>query len=195
MKLVLFGIPVSIERSAWMTVLLLVLGSAGSGVLAGLEAAVLGGVVLFSALVHELGHAWVARGMGLPGVAITLNALGGITQHANPASPARHIAIASAGPAFGIALGLAAFIVGALGRDAVGAVPLGRQTLWYLVQVNLLWSLLNLLPLGPLDGRVILDNARLLRRSSGSAAATRAVAAIAVCAAAALAVLLTSWWG
>ena len=103
-----------------------------------------------SVLVHELGHAVVARTTGAAPV-ITLAGLGGLTSYVPPApvSRGRSVAISVAGPAVGIVIGLALVAV-----DMAVDV---RSDLWSSVLslgifITLAWSLLNLLPLLPLDG-------------------------------------------
>jgi Zn-dependent protease len=103
-----------------------------------------------SVLVHELGHAVVARTTGAAPV-ITLAGLGGLTSYVPPApvSRARSIAISVAGPAVGIGIGLALLAV-----DVAVDV---RSDLWSSVLsigifITLAWSVLNLLPILPLDG-------------------------------------------
>ena len=104
----------------------------------------------FSVLVHELGHAVVARTTGAEPV-ITLAGLGGLTSYVPPApvSRARSVAISVAGPAVGIVIGLVLVAV-----DVAVDV---RSDLWSSVLtlgifITLAWSVLNLLPILPLDG-------------------------------------------
>ncbi|HET9945875.1 MAG TPA: M50 family metallopeptidase [Actinomycetes bacterium] len=103
-----------------------------------------------SVLVHELGHAVVARTTGASPV-ITLAGLGGLTSYVPPApvSRARSIAISVAGPAVGIVIGLVLVAV----EVAVDV----RSNLWSSVlslgiYITFFWSVLNLLPILPLDG-------------------------------------------
>ena len=101
-------------------------------------------------LVHELGHAFVARTTGAEPV-ITLAGLGGLTSYVppNPVSRARSVAISVAGPAVGIVIGGALY--------AVAAATDIQSDLWSTVlrlaiYITLFWSVLNLLPILPLDG-------------------------------------------
>lgn len=119
--------------------------------------------VAVSILVHELGHALVAKGYGwLP--RIVLYGMGGLAIY----SPTRQtrksrILIDVAGPGAGFVLGglvLAAVVltghtVTLFGLD-IGSGPhlAGRLGLFveFMLVVNFFWGLLNLLPIQPLDG-------------------------------------------
>jgi Zn-dependent protease len=104
-------------------------------------------------LVHELGHAVLARAAGAR-PQIALAGFGGVTTYVppRPLSRGRSLGISLAGPLVGLALGIALVIV----RDAFagGLDPLGwpyiaiRLGIWTCIA----WSLLNLLPVLPLDG-------------------------------------------
>jgi Zn-dependent protease len=111
------------------------------------------GVVAVSVIAHELGHAVVARRFGAE-VDMTLYALGGFTRWATtrPMSPWRRVLVAAAGSSVGFALG---GIVFARVADN-GAVPTEPRVLNFALesfwQVNVLWGVLNWLPIRPLDG-------------------------------------------
>jgi Zn-dependent protease len=107
-------------------------------------------VVPVAILVHELGHAVVARTTGAQPV-ITLAALGGLTSFLppRPISRARSIAISVAGPAVGIVIGgvLLAY-AWTVGVES----ELWSSVLETTIFTTLGWSVLNLLPILPLDG-------------------------------------------
>ena len=116
-------------------------------------------IILFvSILVHELGHAVAARVFGYP-AHILLYHFGGLAYY----QPHRHtsgreVVIALAGPAAGLALYGLTWVVTVYGlpllpppaaeRTGLVAEFVVRQMVW----VNLYWSLVNLLPVLPLDG-------------------------------------------
>jgi Zn-dependent protease len=112
-------------------------------------------VVFVSVLFHELGHAIVARRAGYRPW-IELHGMGGLTHlERTERTPAptwtTDLAIAVAGPLFGLALGGAVWAAtrafpGFAERDAVR--NLVRDLLW----ANIGWSVLNLLPMLPWDG-------------------------------------------
>jgi Zn-dependent protease len=145
-----FGIPVHIDLS-----FVLVMGFIGwLGPVRTLRDIVIWLVVAaLAVLVHELGHAVVARSTGARPV-IALTGFGGVTFYSSPheLSRGRSLAISVAGPFTGLAVGAllwgAERTVGAdLDRSSVAALALG-----YGLFTTIAWSVLNLLPVLPLDG-------------------------------------------
>ncbi len=110
-------------------------------------------IVSVSILVHELGHAVVSRVFGYQPT-IHLVGLGGLTNpNANETIPwHRDVLLTLAGPLSGLTLGLLAGAVG-LGLKKSGVAP-GPVTyvLFGLFAANLVWAVLNLLPVTSLDG-------------------------------------------
>jgi Zn-dependent protease len=106
-------------------------------------------MVSLSILVHELGHALVSRAFGYR-PSIQLVGLGGLTNpNANETIPwHRDVLLTLAGPLSGLALGLTA---GAIGL-AVGSGGPVHYVLMGLFASNLVWTVLNLLPVTSLDG-------------------------------------------
>ena len=104
-------------------------------------------VAILSIVAHELGHAIAAKRLGREDIHIVLHGLGGMTYFGESfPRRAERIAIALAGPAVGVFLGLILLSTGVRGQyfnDALFA--------------TLGWSALNLLPIRPLDGSAILD--------------------------------------
>lgn len=109
------------------------------------------GILFVSILVHELGHALVARSFGSE-VAIELNLIGGLTSWSDPGTdigPGRRALIAAAGSATGLAFGGIIW----LATSPFGPFPpLWAFVVEFLVLVNVFWGLLNWLPIRPLDG-------------------------------------------
>lgn len=166
-------IPVRVHPLFWVIMLIL------SGQIDQKNAA---GAVIFvacafvSVLVHELGHGLSSRASGSEPLGIVLYAMGGYCQvQIDRLRAWQKVLVLLAGPGAGfllLALTLAFFHarygvepVGILtaslgiGRPGVGTVlALGRldprvfETFIYLVEINLWWGLLNLLPIWPLDG-------------------------------------------
>jgi stage IV sporulation protein FB len=144
----LFGIPVRIHPSVLIVVLLL---GWVSGFTRVSLMSIWVGAVLLSLIVHELGHALTARSMGSE-ASIELNGLGGLTRWTAPAegmTPGRNALVAAAGSASGFALAGVVWV----GREFLGPFSgLGEQTVRILLYVNVVWGLLNWLPVRPLDG-------------------------------------------
>ncbi len=108
-------------------------------------------IIFVSVLFHEFGHALTARGFGQK-PRIELVALGGLTYHDGQSLPFwKQFLIVLDGPLFGFLL----YIGGSL---AVPMVPpgLGQNFLLVFAEVNLIWTLVNLLPVLPLDGGQLL---------------------------------------
>ena len=148
----LFGVPVTIRPS--FLVMVAVLGLFGRTEPARVAAWV--GVVFFSVLIHELGHALTARSMGAV-VAVELNGLGGLTRWgglAGGVGPGKRALVAAAGSAVGVAFGGLVWLV----ASRLGPFdPFPAYVINTLIWVNLFWGLLNWLPIRPLDGGHLLE--------------------------------------
>jgi Zn-dependent protease len=164
----LLGIPVRVHPMFWLvSVLLSVNATEGNPRLILIWVA----TVFVSILVHEMGHALAIRWYGWRPW-ITLYGMGGLASH-QPTyyRPQTQIVISLAGPGAGFLL--AAVVLAAL--HALGhsvTLSFSPTTLvawqieggfdprqfytWYgvysLLQVNIFWGLINLLPIWPLDG-------------------------------------------
>lgn len=117
------------------------------------------GALLFfaSLLVHEIGHALVARdeGIGVRGISLWL--LGGVAKlESSPTTPGSEFRIAVVGP-------LASAACGALLLSAAYVIPDGGtlglvgNLCFYLGKLNLLLAAFNILPAAPLDGGTVLS--------------------------------------
>ena len=117
-----------------------------------------------SVLLHELGHAVVARRLGVGVSVIELHFFGGAAQLTSvPRSARDEIAIAAAGPGVSLALAVLGF----------GLAALSGLSLFALVgSINLGLAIFNLIPAFPSDGGRILRAA--LARRMGLLAATEA---------------------
>ena len=108
-------------------------------------------VVFFSILLHELGHAVVARIYQLDPV-IQLHWMGGMTipTRFRRIKPWQDILLSVAGPLVGLLLGGLLFVT-ALFLPA-STPNILYEILYQLLWVNIGWSVLNLIPMLPLDG-------------------------------------------
>jgi stage IV sporulation protein FB len=114
--------------------------------------------LFLSILVHEMGHALMARRFGWPIIEVCLHMFGGYCQY-DPwrgYTPVRGIQVSLAGPGAGFLLyGLIqlALLAGDQTGHAEEDLPVNvRHAIFYLEQINLFWGLINLLPVLPLDG-------------------------------------------
>lgn len=128
-------------------------------------------VLLFGiVLLHELGHAMMARQFGVETRAITLLPIGGVAQmDAMPARPAHELLVALAGPAVNMAL-VTALLPLALALSGPEALVTGDGLLPRLLWANVGLALFNLLPAFPMDGGRVLRS--LLTMRSGVLDAT-----------------------
>jgi len=182
----LLGFPVRIHPLFWLVTLLL-----GQAFWSPPEMALLWVAgVLVCILLHELGHAAVLRAYGFRPW-IVLHGFGGLTIHgpgdamARRPGPWGQILISAAGPAAGFLLA-AGIVAGGLAIDRgahrflvlwcgpasflrvvpqviwLGQSPMAVVFVNILLEVSVLWGLLNLLPIFPLDGGQIAQQIFLL---------------------------------
>lgn len=123
-------------------------------------AAIVTGVLFFVALLlHELAHSLLAKARGLRVRAITLFALGGVSQIESEASDAKsEFWIAIVGPLTSVAIGLVCLGIARLTGWLPGtepAVPALAVLLW-LGYINIMLAAFNMIPGYPLDGGRVL---------------------------------------
>jgi Zn-dependent protease len=190
------GIRIGASPS-WFIVLFLVIyflagyfqDTLGGSQTEGFVVAVCSAVLFFGSLIlHELGHALVARRGGIEIEGIDLWLLGGLARfRQDTRSPGQEFAVAAAGPAVSILLALlfAGVSVALAGPDDALDVALLRNgvdvsaplaLVVFLAEMNLWLFLFNLLPAFPLDGgriaralvwRITGDRNRATRVSAG----------------------------
>lgn len=154
----LLGIPVRVHPLFWLVCLLLGGDRDVGGALRWL------GVVFVSILVHEMGHALVARSYGA-NPWITLYSFGGLASYRGARTDTKSsIAITLAGPMAGFLFAgvIVAIIVATRHQIQFFDLLIGRgdpfenfnvrQIVSQLLFVNIFWGLVNLLPVFPLDG-------------------------------------------
>lgn len=167
------GIPISVDAS-WLVILALVTFSMAEGFpplmaqfygegapalspvtywLMGLVTA----LAFFACVVlHELGHATVARARGMPIRGITLFLFGGVAELGDePPTAATEFLMAVAGPLVSLVLGIGFGTLAAVGH-AQGWPPAVVLVLGALAGVNLVVLVFNLIPAFPLDGGRVL---------------------------------------
>ena len=121
-----------------------------------------------SILLHELGHAVVARRQGLRTRSITLFVFGGVAQlEKDPRDGRAEFWMAAAGPVASLALAGLFYAVASLPFLGASAAAVAK----YLALINLMLALFNLVPAFPMDGGRLLRGA--LWGPLGKARATR----------------------
>ncbi len=167
--LVLFGIPIRFGPTILIVVVLAMANVGAPALAAGLVAVFVGSV-----LVHELGHAVAFRRYGCS-PSIVLHGFGGMTmsQNAEHLTDRQHITVSLAGPITQfVLLGIPSFTAWWLLRPTGDAGWL----LDLMVLVNVGWSLVNLLPLYPLDGGQVLYRSLTVRSPQHAWRTTKIVA-------------------
>ena len=142
-------IPIAIHSGFWLVAA--IIGFLNSGSFLGTILWI--GIIFVSVLVHELGHAVTALSFGLK-PRIEFIAFGGLTYHRGDKLPLwKQFFIVLNGPLFGFGLFAIAFL---LLKFSVFTTPLVQDVIRGFYWVNLLWTILNLVPVMPLDGGQLL---------------------------------------
>jgi stage IV sporulation protein FB len=161
---VLAGVPV---RVLWTFFIVSVL----MGSFFGTDLVIIGlFVVVFfvSILLHELGHAFAYAVFGVRSE-IVLHGFGGLT-FGRSLNPGKNLLVSLAGPVAGLTIGIPLLLAEPSIARAV-ANPTVVTVIDMLILVNVLWALLNLLPILPLDGGNALNSflGLILRRDTTQA--------------------------
>jgi Zn-dependent protease len=157
----LLGIPISVDAS-WLIILALLtwtLIDFFRGEVTDLPVATywtmgLGAALAFFTCIvlHELGHALVARAVGIPIRGITLFLFGGVAEMEDePLSATSEFLMAVAGPAVSAVLAAIFWLLSGLTEAPSVILPLQ-----YLARINLVVLIFNLVPAFPLDGGRVL---------------------------------------
>jgi Zn-dependent protease len=130
-----------------------------SGLADAVAGALTAGGLLVGVLLHELGHALVARRKNLVVDGITLSWMGGITRiEGDTGSPWTELLVAGIGPVVSAAVGgLLLLIRLAIGPSGSGDLVIAA--LDWLGWINLVLAAFNILPASPLDGGRVLHAA------------------------------------
>lgn len=155
----LAGIGVYLHWSFWLLPAWILM-SAGGG-LAGAVGLVLFVFAIFGCVVlHELGHALMARHYGIGTRDITLYPIGGVASlERMPRRPSQELAIALAGPAVNVVIAGVLFgilLVAGIGTQGLVFNVAGGSILLNLLAVNVALVVFNMLPAFPMDGGRVL---------------------------------------
>tara|TARA_E500000075_G_C6976571_1_gene313963 strand:- start:1072 stop:1710 length:639 start_codon:yes stop_codon:yes gene_type:complete len=146
----ILGIPVRVEPWFWITMAFI-----GGGLHAANSTDILLVLVFvfagfLSIMIHELGHALTIRKYGLP-AAITLQAFGGYASFpAGKLDRKQSFVVTAAGPALQFVFGVLLIVLAPSISIPEGSLflPFLRDLIW----VSIAWSILNCLPVYPMDG-------------------------------------------
>lgn len=159
LRFTIFGFHVTVEFWFWITCLLLAGGlrpESYESVSSLAEMGIWTIVAFFSVLAHELGHASMGRRFGAD-PEIVLHGFGGVAvMHGSRFNRRQYLLMVAAGPAASLTLGILAHLaliyLPIASRDVV-------DTLYVLRGINYFWTFINLLPIQPLDGGLLLRTA------------------------------------
>jgi len=142
-----YGIPVGVHATFLFIALI------GSTSYRGVDIALWTAAAFLSILLHEMGHALVARLFGASGVNVTLYGLGGVTNysHSSKLSNGRSFVISAAGSAAGIVAGGTLLLLVRSG-SLTGVSHEASVFIDSFIFTALVWGVLNWIPIIPLDG-------------------------------------------
>ena len=114
-------------------------------------------------IMHEYGHALMARRFGIPTRDIILSPIGGIARLERlPTKPLHELYVAIAGPAVNVVLAFVFFIIQLFIADRIFppsdqiSLSFSDDFIGYLLLINIVLFLFNLLPAFPMDGGRVL---------------------------------------
>ena len=157
----LFGVPVRLHFTFVLLVIFLVVTDLGAHQTSGSYALFLVGLFA-SVLVHEMGHAFVARRFGVRTTEIVMFPIGGLSRMERMLRPTEELLIALAGPLVNLLLSFAIFAYMYTHHLAVPIRlaellrPSDANAVARLAYGNLVLAGFNLLPAFPMDGGRIL---------------------------------------
>lgn len=190
------GIPIYLHASFLLLPLLSLAMTRADGLAAVLFSQLLIAAVFFCVVLHELGHALMARMYGIATEDITLYPIGGVARLRSTGNrPHEEVAIALAGPAVNLAIVfllapvvLVAFLAGAIHNPSVGFTGGLSDVCSFLASlVTAVWlgngvlMAFNLLPVFPMDGGRVLR--AVLSLAAGRLRATEIAATLGLLAA------------
>lgn len=178
-RFTLFGVQVSIHPTLWLTLAILGRAYMVSNMVELMSALLFIIAAFVVLLMHEMGHALVGRRLGGGAPSVYLAWLGGdCTNETARLTRMQGVVMTVAGPLASLAVGLVTYLilclyVGDFGLGSVLSVgfafgvmpaevlmaypPLAMFFFFYLIEVSFWWTILNMLPIFPLDGGQIMQ--------------------------------------
>lgn len=161
-----FGSVSGIDMFVHWTFLVMLVGIFGFYVAQGWTVvAALGGVglilsVFTCVVLHELGHAFMARRFGIPTIDIVMYPIGGVARLARmPREPKQELLIALAGPAVNVVIAAVLYGLATLLNAPVSAKSIFQpqaNIISMLIWINVGLVLFNMVPAFPMDGGRVL---------------------------------------
>jgi stage IV sporulation protein FB len=153
-----FGIPVVIHPWFWITLAIIGFPTSSKGAmpegLLYLLLFILAGFI--SILVHEMGHAIAARKFGAQ-TAVSLHAFGGYASYpAGRFTRLQEFFVAAAGPFVQFVLGGIFLVIFLKIRGTVS--PFAEDFIGDLAMISIFWAILNLIPVLPMDGGMMMSS-------------------------------------
>ena len=151
LKFRLFGTPVRVHPFFWLVAAIF----GWHNVQLGLHYLLLWvACVFFSILLHEFGHVWMGRVFGVRSHIVLQGMCGLAIPDHEPYNRWRRVAISLAGPGIQLAFCVALFaLIWVLYRTVIRDLPeFVEKGVGFLLWINIVWPLFNLLPVWPLDG-------------------------------------------
>jgi len=169
---VLFGVPVRFHFTFVLLLIFLVTAGFGGGRSVLLDVVFILSL-FFSVLLHELGHAMVARAYKIRTLEIVMYPIGGVARLEKQAAPGPELAIALAGPMVNVVIA-----GGLYGWMAIwsGGAQQERELVNRIAVSNLYLAGFNMAPAFPMDGGRVLR--ALLAMWKGESYATRVAATV-----------------
>ncbi len=161
----LFGIPLYVHVTfllflAWIGVQS---WRTGDGLAAAIEGVLFVCVLFACVVLHELGHALMARRFGIPTRDITLLPIGGVARlDRMPDDPKQELWVAIAGPTVNVVIAAVLFLVTQVSSSVFAIGDAGLESLVSgsflsrVMAVNIFLVLFNMLPAFPMDGGRVL---------------------------------------
>lgn len=163
----LSGIGVYIHWSFWLLPAW-ILFSAGGGIAQAIGSVIFVFAIFGCVVLHEMGHALMARHFGIGTRDITLYPIGGVASLERiPRRPSQELAIAVAGPAVNVIIAgllLVLLLVAGIGSQGLVFSLAGGSFLLNLLFVNVGLVIFNMLPAFPMDGGRVLRSLLAMRK-------------------------------